>query len=96
MSDGEVFPVPADWAKNAIMGAAGYDAAVRREALDPDGYWADVGNRLTWITGGKSTSISADTMPLYLRVKNNSIKSIWPGREQRISNGEPWNHWISN
>ena len=50
MSDGEVFPVPKAWAKNALMGAAGYEAAVRRVALDPDGYWADVGNRLDWMT----------------------------------------------
>ncbi len=49
MSDGEVFPVPEAWAKNALMGAAAYEAAVRRVALDPEGYWTDVGKRLDWI-----------------------------------------------
>ncbi|MGH6910915.1 MAG: AMP-binding protein, partial [Phenylobacterium sp.] len=31
------------------MGAADYEAAVRRVALDPNGYWTDVGQRLDWI-----------------------------------------------
>ena len=50
MSDGEVFPVPEAWAKNALMGAAGYEAAVRQVALDPEGYWTDVASRLDWMT----------------------------------------------
>jgi hypothetical protein len=50
VSDGEVFPVPEAWAKNALMGAADYEAAVRRVALDPDGYWTDVAKRLDWMT----------------------------------------------
>jgi acetyl-CoA synthetase len=49
VSDNEVFPVPQAWAKNALMNAAGYDAAVARVENDPDGYWTDVGNRLDWI-----------------------------------------------
>ncbi len=50
MSDSEVFPVPEAWAKNALMTAAGYEAAVARVETDPDGYWTDVGNRLDWMT----------------------------------------------
>ncbi|HEY2753482.1 acetate--CoA ligase [Phenylobacterium sp.] len=49
MSDGEVFPVPEPWAKNALMNAAGYEAAVARVESDPDAYWTDVANRLDWI-----------------------------------------------
>jgi acetyl-CoA synthetase len=49
VSDSEVFPVPEAWAKNALMNAAGYDAAVARVESDPDGYWTDVANRLDWI-----------------------------------------------
>ncbi len=49
MSDGEVFPVPAEWAKKAHMTAAAYDAAIRREDADPAGYWGDMGRRLDWI-----------------------------------------------
>jgi len=50
VSDGEIFPVPEAWAKTALMGAADYEAAVRREALDPEGYWRDIGARLDWMT----------------------------------------------
>ena len=50
MSDGEVFPVPQDWAKRARMDAAGYAAAVREVETDPDGYWRKVAGRLDWIT----------------------------------------------
>ncbi|MDB5437442.1 MAG: acs [Phenylobacterium sp.] len=49
MSDSEVFPVPKAWAKNALMDAAGYEAAVARVERDPDGYWTDVARRLDWI-----------------------------------------------
>ena len=50
MSDGEVFPVPEEWAKKAHMNAQAYEAAVAREAADPTGYWGDIGRRLDWIT----------------------------------------------
>ena len=49
MSDGEVFPVPQEWAEKALMNADAYDAAVRREDADSEGYWRDIGNRLDWI-----------------------------------------------
>ena len=63
MSEVEVFAIPPAWAKNALMGAAGYEAAVRREAVDPDGYWTEVGNRLDWIkpfTEVKDVSFDAE------------------------------------
>jgi acetyl-CoA synthetase len=50
VSDNEVFPVPDTWAKNALMNAAGYEAAVARVEADPDGYWTDVAGRLDWMT----------------------------------------------
>ena len=49
MSEGEVFPVPAAWAKRAKMNAQTYEAAVARVETDPDGYWTDVAGRLDWI-----------------------------------------------
>ncbi len=49
MSEGEVFPVPAEWAQRAHMDAAGYDAAWARVKADPDGFWKDVAGRLDWI-----------------------------------------------
>ncbi|HEY1926394.1 MAG TPA: acetate--CoA ligase [Caulobacteraceae bacterium] len=49
MSEDQIFPVPAEWARRAHMDAAGYEAAVRRVEEDPDGYWADMGARLAWM-----------------------------------------------
>jgi len=50
MSDDEVFPVPAEWAKRAHLDAAGYAAACKRADEDPDGFWGDIGRRLDWMT----------------------------------------------
>jgi acetyl-CoA synthetase len=47
MSD-EVFPVPEEWAKRALVTAEGYEAAVARVETDPDGYWGDLARRLDW------------------------------------------------
>lgn len=49
MSDGQVFPVPDDWAGKAHIDAAGYQAAVARVESDPEGYWRDLAGRLDWI-----------------------------------------------
>ena len=48
MSDGEVFPVPAAWAKRAHVTATAYEAATQRVEADPNGYWSDIGRRLDW------------------------------------------------
>jgi acetyl-CoA synthetase len=45
----EVFPVPEAWAKRAHMDAAAYEAACARVEADPEGWWTEVGNRLTWM-----------------------------------------------
>ena len=50
MSDGEVFPVPAEWAERAHLDAAAYDAACRRAEEDPEGFWTEIGRRLDWMT----------------------------------------------
>ena len=47
MSD-EVFPVPTEWAEKALINAEHYEAALRRVEADPEGYWGDLGRRLTW------------------------------------------------
>jgi acetyl-CoA synthetase len=49
VSDGQVFPVPDDWAGKAHIDAAGYEAAVARVESDPEGYWRDLAGRLDWI-----------------------------------------------
>ncbi len=49
MSDGEVFPVPKEWAERAHLDAAGYETACARVEADPVGWWTELGNRLTWM-----------------------------------------------
>jgi acetyl-CoA synthetase len=49
VSEGQVFPVPDDWASKAHIDAAGYEAAVARVEADPEGYWRDLAARLDWI-----------------------------------------------
>jgi acetyl-CoA synthetase len=49
VSDGQVFPVPQELAKQAHIDAAAYDAAVARVEADPEGYWRDIAARLDWI-----------------------------------------------
>jgi acetyl-CoA synthetase len=49
VSEGQVFPVPDEWAKRAHMDAAAYEAACKRVEDDPDGYWRDVAGRLDWV-----------------------------------------------
>ena len=59
MSQSELFPVPSEWAKRALVNAADYDAAVARVEADPDGYWRELAGRLDWIkppTGIKDVS----------------------------------------
>ena len=48
MSEGEVFPVPAEWAERTHMDAKAYEAACARADADPEGYWREVAGRLTW------------------------------------------------
>jgi acetyl-CoA synthetase len=50
VSEGQVFPVPDHWAREAHIDAAGYEAALARVEADPEGYWRDLAGRLDWIT----------------------------------------------
>ena len=58
MSDA-VYPVPAEWAANALVDEAGYFAMYRQSVEDPEAFWAEHGQRLDWIkpyTKVKNTS----------------------------------------
>ncbi len=46
MSD--LFPVPEEWKKRALMTEAQYDAAYAEAKRDPDGFWGKEAARLTW------------------------------------------------
>ena len=49
MSQSEVFPVPPEWARRALMTAADYEAAVSQVETDPDGWWRSLAERLEWM-----------------------------------------------
>ena len=44
-----VYPVPAEWAANALVDDAGYQAMYRRSVEDPDGFWGEQAQRIDWI-----------------------------------------------
>jgi acetyl-CoA synthetase len=46
MSD--LFPVPEEWKKRALMTGAQYEAAYAEAKRDPDGFWGRQAARLTW------------------------------------------------
>src|SRR5210317_1603681 len=62
MSDA-VFPVPAEWAKNAKIDNASYLERYQRSVEDPDGFWSEESQRIDWIAPFKTikdTSFNKD------------------------------------
>jgi acetyl-CoA synthetase len=54
-----IYPVPEQWAANALIDEAGYHAMYARSIADPDAFWAEAALRLDWIkpfTKVKNTS----------------------------------------
>ena len=49
MSDQDLFPVPAEWAKKARVTSAKYDQLYGRALGDPGSFWLEQAKRLTWI-----------------------------------------------
>ncbi len=45
-----VYPVPAEWAANALVDEAGYREMHHRSLDDPEGFWAEQAKRIDWIT----------------------------------------------
>ena len=59
-----VYPVPAEWAANALIDEAGYHAMYARSVEDPEGFWREAAQRLDWIkpfTQVKKTSFNEAT-----------------------------------
>ncbi len=59
----ELFPVPADFAKSALIDEKTYKEWYDRSVKDPDGFWGEHGKRLDWIkpyTKVKDVSYSGD------------------------------------
>lgn len=49
MSEAVVHPVPEQWARNALIDAAGYADKYRRSVEDPDAFWREEARRIDWI-----------------------------------------------
>ncbi len=49
MSDQDLFPVPAEWAKKARITSAKYDQLYGRALGDPGSFWLEQAKRLNWI-----------------------------------------------
>ena len=55
------YPVPAEWAANAHVDDAGYQALYRRSVEDPEGFWREAAQRIDWMkpfTRVKDTSFN--------------------------------------
>jgi acetyl-CoA synthetase len=94
VSDGQVFPVPDDWAGKAHIDAAGYEAAVARVESDPEGYWRDLAGRLDWIkapTKIKDVSYAKDDFRIHwyadgvLNASVNCIDRHLPHRKDEVA-----------
>ena len=94
MSDGQLFPVPEDWAGKAHIDAEGYEAAVARVESDPEGYWRDLAARLDWIkapTKIKDVSYAKDDFHIrwfedgVLNVSANCIDRHLPHRKDDVA-----------
>lgn len=94
MSDGQLFPVPEDWAGKAHIDAEGYEAAVARVESDPEGYWRDLAARLDWIkapTKIKNVSYAKDDFRIrwyedgVLNVSANCIDRHLPHRKDDVA-----------
>ncbi|MBW8726152.1 MAG: acetate--CoA ligase [Inquilinus limosus] len=62
-SDTSLFPVSDDWAKRAWVDEPRYRAMYERSVQDPEGFWAEHGQRVDWIkpfTKVKNTSYTGD------------------------------------
>jgi acetyl-CoA synthetase len=62
MSEGKVYPVPAEWAKRAFIDEPKYKAMYQRSLSDPEGFWREEAKRIDWIrpfTKVKNTNFNA-------------------------------------
>jgi acetate--CoA ligase len=44
-----IYPVPSEWADNALVNEARYQEMYRRSVEDPEGFWRDEAQRVDWI-----------------------------------------------
>eukprot|EP00003_Mantamonas_plastica_P006916 TRINITY_DN15724_c0_g1_i1.p1 TRINITY_DN15724_c0_g1~~TRINITY_DN15724_c0_g1_i1.p1 ORF type:complete len:660 (+),score=135.15 TRINITY_DN15724_c0_g1_i1:95-2074(+) len=63
-----VYPVPGDIAKSALIDKSKYDAMYKQSVEDPDGFWGEHGKRIDWIKPyTKVKNVSFDAKDLYIK-----------------------------
>ncbi|MEQ8284498.1 acetate--CoA ligase [Thalassospira sp.] len=63
-----VYPVPGDIAKSALIDKSKYDAMYKQSVEDPDGFWGEHGKRIDWIKPyTKVKNVSYDAKDLYIK-----------------------------
>ena len=68
MSEGQVFPVPTEWAERAFIDEAKYQDWYRRSIDDPEGFWGEQGKRIDWIRDyTRVKDVSYDPQNLHIR-----------------------------
>ena len=73
MTEVTLHPVPEEWARTALIDAAGYEEKYRRSIEDPEGFWREEAQRIDWIkpfTQVKGTSF---------RKEDFGIRWFWDG-----------------
>lgn len=68
MSDDQLFPVPDAWAARAQADQATYQQMYRTSIEDPEGFWAEQGQRIDWIKPySQIRDVSFDAADLHIR-----------------------------
>ncbi|MEQ1887717.1 MAG: acetate--CoA ligase [Alphaproteobacteria bacterium] len=68
MSNDQLFPVPAEWAKKAWVDNAGYLAMYDASVKDPEAFWREQGKRIDWIKHySKVRDVSFDAADFRIR-----------------------------
>ncbi len=68
MSTNEVYPVPSETAKSALIDSAKYEAMYKSSIEDPEGFWAEHGKRVDWIKPyTKVKDVSYDEKDLHIK-----------------------------
>jgi len=63
-----VYPVPGDIAKGALIDKAKYDAMYKQSVEDPEGFWGEHGKRIDWIKPYSTVkNVSYDAKDLYIK-----------------------------
>ena len=63
-----VYPVPGDIAKGALIDKSKYDAMYKQSIEDPEGFWGEHGKRIDWIKPySKVKNVSYDAKDLYIK-----------------------------